>query len=390
MPEIPSRFIDAPAIRARFGDRVGRLASFLTRSDPLADAATLELAALPYPERDRRLTEVAVQGPQAARTPALLALAESVHQAPVWFDRARAERGGAAFLGTGLPGGLVLAFRSLILGYCSPAGNKPLAYSGRLERDVPRRLVETSRFVHDGCRQDNLRAGQPGFVAALKVRMMHAQVRQLLLASGRWREEWGAPVNQYDMAGTIQLFSSVVLGGLDRIGIAFSLDEREAFLHLWRYVGWLMGVEEELLATSAQEADDLWTMISRTQAPPDADSKALAKALLESRPAQDPAAGRRSQRMRSFAYELSRYLVGDEAADLLDYPRSAWVVAPPVVSLVIGQADALRRALPFGDRLTFELGLRYWEGVVRLEAGSAVDFALPRALRGRERGRAVA
>lgn len=387
---MPSRFVDAPAIRARFGERLGRLASFLTRSDPLADAATLELATLPRAERDRRLTAIGKEGPSAAKTPALTAFAEAVHATPVWFDRTRAELGGAAFLRTGLPGGLVLAFRSLILGYCSPTGNKPLVFSGRLERDVPRRLVETSRFVHDVCMTDGLRAGQPGFVATLKVRMMHAQVRQLLLASGRWQPEWGTPINQYDMAGTIQLFSSVVLGGLDRLGIATTSEEREAFMHLWRYVGWLMGVEEELLATSEREANDLWTMISRTQEPPDADSRALARALLESRPAADAESGRRPRMMRAFAYALSRYLVGDEAADLLGYPRSAWGVAPPVVSLVIGRADVLRRALPFGDRLTLELGLRYWEGVVRLEAGSAVDFALPQALRGGQRVRSVA
>jgi hypothetical protein len=43
-------------------------------------------------------------------------------------------------LRTGFLGGIVLGFRSLVAGYCSPAGNKPLAFSGRLREAAPRRL----------------------------------------------------------------------------------------------------------------------------------------------------------------------------------------------------------------------------------------------------------
>jgi hypothetical protein len=376
---LPRRFVDAPGLRDRYGDRLDRLAAFLDRVDPLADAAIAELSTLPHDERDRRVTAIAEQGPRATDLPALRALAEQAHHVPVWLDRDHAQAGGAAFLRSGLPGGLVLAFRSLILGYCSPAGNKPLAFSGRLEKDVPRRLIETSRFVHAVSMPGGLLPGGPGFVATLKVRVMHAQVRRLLLASGRWDPLWGAPINQYDMAGTILLFSSIVIEGLEKLGILFTPIEKDAFMHQWRYVGWLMGLEDELLPASLKDATDLWTMISSTQGSPDDDSRALAKALLESRPKKDPLSAKRSEQMRSFSYELSRYLIGDEAADLLRYPRSRWKVAPPMVSMLIARGDALRRALPFGNRLTFELGMRYWENVVGHNE-DPVDFALPRML----------
>jgi hypothetical protein len=48
-----------------------------------------------------------------------------------------AARGGEVLLRHGFFGGIVLGFRCLVAGYCSPAGNKPLAFSGRLREAAP-------------------------------------------------------------------------------------------------------------------------------------------------------------------------------------------------------------------------------------------------------------
>ncbi|MBV9945442.1 MAG: DUF2236 domain-containing protein, partial [Myxococcales bacterium] len=80
---------------------------------------------------------------------------------------------GRVLLRAGPLGGLVLAFKSLVLAYASPAGNKPLAWSGRLTEDAPRRLRETARFVRETIQPGNLRPGTAGWRDTLKVRILH-------------------------------------------------------------------------------------------------------------------------------------------------------------------------------------------------------------------------
>ena len=257
----PGRLIHLNEARARFGQRADRLAPLLNLGDPAADAAVEVLADVSPRARESLLTRLlSVAGPHRAPQ-ALRRFRDGLLQVPFWVDDARAARGGAVLLRTGIFGGLVLAFRSLILGYCSPAGNKPLVFSGRLRAQAARRMAETGRFVQAVYLADGLRPGAPGFVATARVRLMHAQVRRLLTASQRWdTPAWGTPINQLDMAGTVLLFSLVLVDGLRRFGFKFSTEEVSDVLHLWRTTGWLMGVREDLLASTEAEARDTSSM----------------------------------------------------------------------------------------------------------------------------------
>jgi len=77
-------------------------------------------------------------------------------------------------------------------------------------------------------------------------RFLHAKVRQRLLKSGRWSiEEYGIPINQEDLAGTQISFSSTVIHGCDKLGILLTDEEKEDYTHMWRYIGYLMGITDE-------------------------------------------------------------------------------------------------------------------------------------------------
>ena len=131
-----------------------------------------------FPMLDRALREGIEAVPGAA--PALRRLMAHVEEVPAWVDWDRIRRGGETFLRTGRLGGLVLGAGSLMAGYAQPAGNKPLALSGRLEQQAARRLAETSRFVWQVTRASGLRRDGDGFAITVKVRLMHARVRALL------------------------------------------------------------------------------------------------------------------------------------------------------------------------------------------------------------------
>ncbi len=63
----------------------------------------------------------------------------------------------------------------------------------------------------------------------------------------------GLPINQFDLAMTNLAFSSVVLIGIRALGIFPSQQETEDFLHFWRYIGWLMGIDEPWLVETESE-----------------------------------------------------------------------------------------------------------------------------------------
>jgi hypothetical protein len=381
--KFPSRYVNLAAARRRHGDRVDRFGAFLTVGDPLADAAVDALATLPRLARDALLDRALAEGVDAVpeAPEALRALFAQLDHVPYWFDPARADRGGRAFLESGILGGIVLGAGSLVAGYCSPAGNKPLVFSGRLTADVPRRLAETSRFVEVVSAAGGMLRRAEGFRACVKVRVMHAAVRRALLRSPKWRgDEWGVPINQCDSCGTLLLFSHTVHGWLERLGHVMTAQERDDFLHLWRYAGYVLGVTEELLCATHDEAAAQWDLLSTTQDPPDDDARALARALIESgrlaaRSTDEEAAARKRI---PFAYALSRYLIGDGYADALGYPRSPWALAFPAVRAVhAGGLGRLRALGPAGD-LAFELGQRYWRDITRAALkGVPAAFAIP-------------
>ncbi|MGO9063898.1 MAG: oxygenase MpaB family protein [Myxococcaceae bacterium] len=381
----PARLVHLEEARARFGQRADRLAALLGQGDAPADAAVEALAALPAPARESMLTQVLLLASPKKAPEALRRFRDGLLEVPFWVDYPRAARGGAALLRTGVFGGLVLAFRSLILGYCSPAGNKPLVFSGRLRASAARRLGETGRFVQSVYLEGGLLPGAPGFVATARVRLMHAQVRRLLSASERWDSaQWGTPINQLDMAGTVLLFSLVLVDGLRRLGFKLSQEEVSDVLHLWRTTGWLLGVRPDLLASSETEARDVWDLIRLTQRPPDADSRALALALLESplTEARSTAEQSRAEAVVAFGHGMARFLLEDSYADALGLSRNGWRFVVPALRGLVSSAGRVLGRVPGANALRLQAGLRYWRHAVETGLGDTdATFSLPEAVR---------
>ncbi len=376
---IPSRYTNLGLARARFGDRVDRLAPFLLRTDPLADAAVEAMAGIErgggFALLDRMLERSEVD-PSAP--PALRAYIEETARVPAWVDWPTIDGAGAVLHRAGMLGGLVLGAMSLPLGYAAPGGNKPLVFSGRLTEQAPRRLSETSRFVQAVALPRGMRRGADGFRITLKVRVMHAHVRRMLIRSGKWDDaQWGAPINQHDMAATTLLFSAILLEGLRKFGLVISHEEAERYMQLWRYVGHLSGVDAELLPSSEMEAIQLGHLIQATQGEPDDDSRALVRALVDS----PLAAARNEKELREARVRakmgrgLVRGLVGAELADKLGIAPTPWEHVMRVFRTAGVLGDRASRLSPRVREKAVSAGEKYWDGVVKLGlAGGPYDF----------------
>jgi ER-bound oxygenase mpaB/B'/Rubber oxygenase, catalytic domain len=383
---LPSRYVHLDAARARFGDRVDRLAPYFFRVDPLADAVVEAFEALP-PRRGWAMFEQALasgiasvpDAPEAVR-----ALFAEVDAVPVWVDWSALDRGGELLFRAGLLGGVVLGAKSLVLGYVSPAGNKPLVLSGRLRQQAGRRLNETSRFVQAVCRPGGLRRHGDGFAITLKVRLMHAQVRRMILRAGQWDEaSLGAPINQHDMAGTQLLFSIAVLEGLRDFGFRIPTEESESFMHLWRYVGRLIGVDPEISFSSELEAHSLADLIAATQGAPDDDSRALVQALLQSPHdgAKTVEAKRRAKLSTRLGQGFVRGLLGDAMADSLGIPKTPWRYVMEIARAATRATEVARETVPGARAALIDSGHRYWDRVVEIGlAGATAEFRPPERL----------
>jgi hypothetical protein len=382
----PTRFSNVAEARARWGDRVDRLGPHLWKTDPLADAVVESIESL-APGEGWRLFEEGIRGgakaiPNAPKP--MRDLLEWAAHVPAWIDWDTCDKGGALLMRAGPLGGAVLGARSLVLGYASPGGNKPLVFSGRLKQQAKRRLDETARFVQAVSRPGGMRPFADGWQITLKVRLIHAQVRRMILKSGRWDSSaWGHPVNQHDMAGTVLLFSVAIIDGLRKLGMHIEHEEAERYVHLWRWVGRLIGVDEDVLPGSEAEAMRLADLISLTMGNPDQDSRDLTRCLFEA--AYDGCTTRaqikQAERNVMFGRLVCRELIGDDLADKLEVPKVTLRHAMPMMKRFVAFTNRLTRATALGERGAVAVGTFYWDRVVEIGLQNATyDFALPKSL----------
>ncbi len=278
---------------------------------------------------------------------------------PYWVDPRQVEAGQRALARAGVLGLMSLGSLALMGGYLSRRSIKPLVRTGELDAMAPRRLTETAAWWLEVTTPGSLRPGGAGIAAVLRVRLTHAQVRRWMHRREDWDyAAWDAPVNQIQMAGTHLLFSIACLGGLQRLGVRYDERERAAVMHLWRYVGWLMGVEDALLPATEADGWRLFWLMAATELDPDEDSRALADALTRSSGlAAADAPDLVVQAGLAFNAGMSRYLLGDWACDTLGLRRSrGGALAVRALTRGVAAAELGRRVVPGATRVAGLVG----------------------------------
>jgi len=185
--------------------------------------------------------------------PALSDFFAEAEAEPAWLDRDLVEQGGRFFRRLGQNASDVLLQLSLIGGYRFGGPTDLLVETGGLTGDQTlRRLAETQKWGSSLSDPGSLlpprdgRPGGEGWRLSVHVRLMHAMVNHAFEA--RWdSEQWGLPINMADQASTLGLFDGVLLLGARGLGVPVGRRESKALMHLWKYVGFLMGVAPEFL-----------------------------------------------------------------------------------------------------------------------------------------------
>jgi hypothetical protein len=359
------------------------------RGDPMADepvAAVLERGGVGAVNAIMK-TLVRVDQPMPEHLPdELEAYFVDTLALPEWADMRRIQRGQRVFETWGLQIATCLFCASLPSSYAAAKGVKVLYLTARLDTDARRRVMETGQFLLDTLAVGALDRHGKGRRTIQRVRLMHAAVRHLIKARneqkpGLWHPDWGTPINQEDLAGTLLAFSYVVADPMPRLGVPLSAQDVDAYLHLWNVIGHLLGVCDELLVRDVADATALVEAIRRRQFKASPEGQEMTSALLNLLDELTPL-----QRFDDTIPPLIRHLIGDETADLLLVPKSDLADDPGrlersanrLFGNVLGR---IQRDLPRHElmsRMAAPIGREMLHGLFTVErGGERAPFAIP-------------
>ena len=261
-----------------------------------------------------------------------------VETIPAWLNTELLDAGSSFCRRTGSLGLTVLRNYCLMGGYESSAINKPLIYTGALKKGAAKRMAETIEFWVQVTGAGALQKGAVGYRSAIKLRLMHAYARVAVQRVPGWsNEQWGIPLNHADMVATNLGFSLVFMEGLKRLGYRPTAQEKSGVLHLWKYIGYLIGIPVEYLPdTEPQAIESLykWTI---AQPPADEDTRALAHALMdEPLKASFPVYRWQKKLLIKLHLGYNYYFLDDRACQTMGLPETRLRYWPYIVKAMIG------------------------------------------------------
>ena len=348
---VPACYVDGyKAARTLDQELAERYIRYTTLGDPLADRAVEQLAAIVEPRHIHRTIAGTVDhyhDPPNDTPEALRELIEASAVLPDWFDPDIAMTGTNAFLrnsdmvlGALVGGAIVEGFSTLI--------SKSFRIRSRIILNGVRRLKQNTLQLTEQFMPGGLEPGGDAWKLNLRIRLVHAQSRMLLRQSGEWDEaEHGMPLSAAHMLLGAAAFSGRLMDHVARLGGDFSPEEKEAYVHVWRYTGLVMGIPESILFRDRASSLRTFHVASTCEPPPDDDAIIMANSIVNSAPILLGFKETRERReMAAFIYQVSRELIGNDLADSFRFPKSRFVKQVPLLFLRNRAERAASRLFP--------------------------------------------
>lgn len=259
-----------------------------------------------------------------------------LQETPVWFDKDLANQGARFCMRTGANGLMILRDFTLMGGYDFAYISKPLIFTEALKKGAVKRLKDTLEFWINVTRENALKQNSEAYQLIVRTRLMHSYARlKIKEKTKKWDyETWGEPINSWDMIATYTGFSLVFMQGLKKLGIIISDDEEEGVFHLWKYIGYLLGIPPEYLPDNRRQAVEQFYWWTTIQDQGDDDSAQLAKALLQEN-LENTIYKHSFQRkmLKNLHQSMNWFLLDEEINNRLQIPKppKAFSVFPKIV-----------------------------------------------------------
>ncbi|MFE2103345.1 oxygenase MpaB family protein [Streptomyces sp. NPDC059468] len=302
---------------------------------------------------------------------------EATRVPPAWVDWAEMEKARLFFIDNNVHISTALSFASMPACYVVPHVAKLLSATHGLKYPS-KRMAETGQFTVYLMQPDAFEAGSRFIPAAQKVRLLHASIRHHLRREDRWdTDALGTPINQEDMIGGQMFFSMLVLDSLHRLGIHMSQEGAEAYYYAWRVVGAMLGVDQDAVPKSLDEARHFLDRYMVRHMGPSEEGAHLTRQLIDLYEEVVPGTF-----FDPIVSALIRYLVGDTCADWLRVPPTPWDSVVKAVPHLLGVLETIEDRSPLGAWALDRLGhLTTVLELSSLTRGRVMHYAIPEQLK---------
>ncbi|MEU7279823.1 oxygenase MpaB family protein [Streptomyces sp. NPDC045431] len=296
---------------------------------------------------------------------------------PAWVDWGEMEKARLFFADNNVHISTALSFASMPACYVVPHVAKLLSATHGLKYPS-KRMAETGQFTVYLMQPDAFEAGSRFIPAAQKVRLLHASIRHHLKRENRWNTaEAGVPICQEDMIGGQMFFSLLVLDSLHRLGIHMSMEGADAYYYAWRVVGAMLGVDQDAVPPSLDEARQFLDLYMIRHMGPSEEGVHLTRQLIDLYEEVVP-----GTLFDPIVSALIRYLIGDTCADWLGVPSTRWDTVVKAVPRLLGVLETIEDRSPFGAWALDRLGhLTTIFELSTLTRGRVMHYAIPENLK---------
>ncbi|MET9565343.1 oxygenase MpaB family protein [Streptomyces tauricus] len=242
---------------------------------------------------------------------------ERARRLPSWTDRRKLDAAAQFTKKKGIYAGALYGLGSGLMSTAIPREARAVYYS-KGGADMKDRIAKTAQLGYD---VGDLDAYQPQggmIVTAVKTRLVHAAVRHLLPQSPGWSQTSGGqtiPISQADIMVTWHSLSTFVMRKLIDWRVPVSSTESDGFLHVWQVTAHMLGVQDEYIPASWNEANAQAAQVLDPRLAATPEGKELTDVLL------DIVAELDAGLTRPLINAFGRYTLGDRTGDLIGLDR---------------------------------------------------------------------
>lgn len=242
---------------------------------------------------------------------------------PEWFDSKKIKLAQEIYADFGPQANLVLFCKSLPSCYACSKGAQVMYATGRMSEHgksmakFTRRIMETAQFILNVMEPEGFSGTGKAIRSMQKVRLIHATIRYHLNMAPWDDEKLGKPINQEDLLGTMLSMSFQIAEGLQELNIPLNTAQKDAYAHLGAVLGYMMGIPEEVIPHTYNEAEECTAAILNHQVSASPEGTELTNSCLNFM--ADIIPGKKFDEIPNI---YTRYLIGDELADLLNIEKN--------------------------------------------------------------------
>ncbi|XVQ06352.1 oxygenase MpaB family protein [Spirillospora sp. CA-255316] len=238
---------------------------------------------------------------------------ERAKQLPSWADQGKLATAVDFNEKRGLYLGVTYGFASGMMSTVIPREARAVYYS-KGGADMRDRITKTAKLGYDIGTSNAYKPDGEMIVTCVKTRLAHAGVRHLLPKSPYWSKvaDEEIPISQRDMMVTWHSLPTTVMQNLIKWKVPIPAAESEAFLHSWQVAAHMLGIRDEYIPKSWDEADSQAKQVLTPVLAPTPEGVKLADMLLNLGSTIDG-----GLLTKPILGSLTRYVLGDEIADWL-------------------------------------------------------------------------